>query len=239
MDNSPNNLLDSLKNSITAPSENIISSSSEPSSNAFFSWFQNISILTWILIIFILAFLGINIFSYLSQGTQEVTNIFQPLINGITSLFKNLTGQVANVAAEGGKGVVNATAGVANAGLTGVQQISQGNAPSATMASTTNNGVPIQNTTQSQSTSQINALNTALNSSSNPPSLSNENEDQNYQADDANSAIQSATSGKAGWCYIGEENGIRTCGEVGVNDTCMSGDIFPSQQICINPSLRA
>jgi hypothetical protein len=26
---------------------------------------------------------------------------------------------------------------------------------------------------------------------------------------------------------------------VGPNDTCMSGDIFPSQDICVNPSLRA
>jgi hypothetical protein len=49
----------------------------------------------------------------------------------------------------------------------------------------------------------------------------------------------SSTTGKAGWCYIGEERGFRTCGEVGVHDTCMSGDIFPSQQICVNPSLRA
>lgn len=48
-----------------------------------------------------------------------------------------------------------------------------------------------------------------------------------------------ASSGKSGWCYIGEENNIRTCAEVGVNDTCMSGDIFPTQAVCINPKLRA
>jgi len=46
-------------------------------------------------------------------------------------------------------------------------------------------------------------------------------------------------SGNAGWCYIGTDNGVRTCGEVGVNDQCMSGDIFPSQDICVNPRLRA
>lgn len=45
--------------------------------------------------------------------------------------------------------------------------------------------------------------------------------------------------GKAGWCLIGESNHIRTCVEVGVNDTCMSGDIFPTQAVCVNPTLRA
>jgi len=38
---------------------------------------------------------------------------------------------------------------------------------------------------------------------------------------------------------VGEDRGFRTCAEVGVNDECMSGDIFPSQELCINPNLRA
>ena len=55
--------------------------------------------------------------------------------------------------------------------------------------------------------------------------------------DDSRSSIQ--TTGKSGWCYIGEEQGIRTCAEIGVNDVCMSGDVFPNQAICMNPNLRA
>jgi hypothetical protein len=51
-------------------------------------------------------------------------------------------------------------------------------------------------------------------------------------------SVGKSVTGKAGWCFIGEENGIRTCSEVGVNDTCMSGDIFPTQSICVNPNLR-
>jgi len=38
---------------------------------------------------------------------------------------------------------------------------------------------------------------------------------------------------------IGEDQGYRSCIQVGDNDTCMSGDIFPSQEICVNPKLRA
>lgn len=56
------------------------------------------------------------------------------------------------------------------------------------------------------------------------------------QPDDSLSTVQS--SGKAGWCYIGTDRNIRTCAQVGANDACMSGDIFPSQDICMNPNLR-
>ena len=57
--------------------------------------------------------------------------------------------------------------------------------------------------------------------------------------DDAGSKTQaSKPRGKAGYCYIGEDRGFRTCIQVGEADMCMSGDIFPSQDICINPSLR-
>ena len=74
-------------------------------------------------------------------------------------------------------------------------------------------------------------LNKALNSSE------SEQPHEDYQANEASSSVHNA--GKSGWCYIGMDRGFRTCGEVGVNDTCMSGDIFPSQEICMNPRLRA
>ena len=57
------------------------------------------------------------------------------------------------------------------------------------------------------------------------------------QPDDSRSFSQ--TTGKAGWCFIGVDNGLRTCAEIGVNDGCMSGDVFPNQAICMNPNLRA
>jgi hypothetical protein len=56
-------------------------------------------------------------------------------------------------------------------------------------------------------------------------------------ADETTSNIQQPIN-KTGWCYIGEDKGFRSCIEVGDNDLCMSGNIFPSQDICINPSLR-
>jgi len=54
---------------------------------------------------------------------------------------------------------------------------------------------------------------------------------EDYEASEATS--------KVGWCFVGEDRGYRSCAEVGAADKCMSGDIFPSKEICVNPSLRA
>jgi hypothetical protein len=51
-------------------------------------------------------------------------------------------------------------------------------------------------------------------------------------------AQESSSSLKTGWCFIGEDHGHRSCSQVGINDTCMSGDIFPTQDVCVNPNLR-
>lgn len=58
------------------------------------------------------------------------------------------------------------------------------------------------------------------------------------EADDSTSLTQRKPKSKAGFCYIGEDRGFRSCIEVGEGDVCMSGDIFPTQAICINPNLR-
>jgi hypothetical protein len=44
------------------------------------------------------------------------------------------------------------------------------------------------------------------------------------------------TSGKANWCLVGEYQGRRGCIEIAESDKCMSGQIFPSQYACLNPT---
>ena len=58
------------------------------------------------------------------------------------------------------------------------------------------------------------------------------------EADDSTSSIQMKPTSKSGFCYIGEDRGFRNCINVGEGDVCMSGDIFPTEAICINPNLR-
>jgi hypothetical protein len=55
--------------------------------------------------------------------------------------------------------------------------------------------------------------------------------------DDSSSNTQIPRS-KSGFCFIGNFSNTRSCIEVSPNDKCMSGDIFPSMDVCVNPRLR-
>lgn len=220
MDNNSN----SLSSTILQPSQPVqYSTLSSDNSSGFFDSLKNINMTTWILIILILSFLGFNIFVYLAKGTQDITNFFAPLLQYIYGTTVSVAGQTVDVSAEGAKAVVSGTAGAINTGLTSIQDVTPNKAPSSIQSQ------PIQGTTVSQQNAAANRLNKALSTSQ------SQNED--YEAHQAPSSVHSA--GKAGYCFIGEDRGFRSCALVNENDTCMSGDIFPSQELCINPSLRS
>ena len=224
-----NSILQSSDSSVSSPS-----SSSSISGDSFIDDLKNMNPTTWLLVILILTFLGFNIFLYLAKGTEQLNNIFSPIIATFSSLFGKITGQVIDVSAEGAKKVVNTSAEVIDTGLTKVQNITSNNLDNSitpNKANTTVSSVPV--TKNQPDVMSNNSLNKALNSSQSEKQQSTDD----YQADEASSNIQSGPP-KAGWCYIGEDRGFRTCAEVGVNDKCMSGDIFPSQDICVNPNLR-
>jgi len=195
---------------------------------------------TWFLIILLLGFLGFNVFVYLARGTNLITSTLEPIVKRVSSIFVGLTSQVTDVSAEGAKEVINTSASASTAGLTAVQNITLGGptsepSESSAESKTKTTGQDIQTTFPKGDVAQANALNKAINSSTAQRQQQN---GEDYQADDSSSSIQKGTS-KAGFCYIGEDRGFRTCEEVGVNDTCMSGDIFPTRDVCVNPTLRA
>lgn len=228
MDNSnslSNSILQSSESSLPAYNTTSYSSTDE---GGFFDGLANITFSTWLIIILILAFLGFNIFAYLARGTQDVTSFFAPLMQKLFGTTATVAGQTVNVAAEGAKAVVGGTANVLDTGLTAVQEITPNGAPSSLKTQS------VQGTMSQQDVTANNSLNKALNTSQ-QAQQSGSNDD--YEAHEAPSSVHSA--GKAGWCFVGEDRGFRTCAEVGVNDDCMSGDIFPSQELCINPNLRA
>jgi hypothetical protein len=233
MENSNSN---SLTNSILQPSisssspiQSSVSSSGSSlgSDGGFFDNLKNINLTTWLLIILILAFLGFNVFVYLAKGTQDITNFFGPLIKKIFGTTVAVVGEAVDVSAEGAKTVVSGTASVVNAGLTTIQDITP-NIPSSSMKSQPLTGT--RGTRGTQGTQGNVNANNSLHNALNNAHPSEENQDY---------SPHEASSSKAGWCFIGEDRGYRSCAEVGVNDKCMSGDIFPSQELCINPNLRA
>lgn len=219
MDNQTN-ISDTILGS-SVPSESI----NVNGDDGFFSSLKNINITTWIVIILILAFLGFNIFVYLAKGTQTIADLFAPITEKIFGTGVAVTSQAVDVSAEGTKAVVSKTSEVIQGSLSAVQDIT----PGGTSGNSNIQGQPIAQQTHQKDVMQQTALNQALNNA--------QNQEPDYQAHEASSSVHSA--GKSGWCFIGEDRGFRSCAQVGVNDTCMSGDIFPSQEICMNPNLRS
>ena len=218
-----------LGNSSSSSSSSSSSASSSSSSSIYSpTGLLGVSWYVWVIIIFVLALLGLNIFQYLAKGTQEVSDVFKPFVKGVLALFANISSTFVGIAAAGTKTIVGGTADVIDSGLTKIEDkaaaIQEKTSPSSLKSQSVE-----QNT---DNTMDNNTLNTTLNRSQASQSSSGD-----YEADSAGSSIQ-AGSGKAGWCYIGEDRGFRSCMEIGKSDKCMSGDIFPSNEICVNPNLR-
>jgi len=193
------NIMNDIKESANKPISKMPSlESPDQSTTSFFTWIQNISWITWLIVFLVLAFLGFNIFVYLAKGATDITTIFAILFQKIANLFGFVAVETTKQAAQASAPGMNVIAGATTGALKGAKQ--------ATLDQDINNS-------------------------------GEKTENQDYEADDSYSKIQ-GTSGKAGWCYIGQEKGIRTCAKVGESDVCMSGDIFPSSDICVNPSLR-
>ena len=67
-----------------------------------------------------------------------------------------------------------------------------------------------------------------------PDNLNNED---NTKADlSTESEIQQPK--QSGYCYIGTDRTFRSCVKMNAGDTCASKQVFPTKDICINPTLR-
>ena len=193
----------------------------EPSHTS--SW--SLSWQSWVVIVLILTLLGINIFAYLAKGAQDITTTFYKIFGPIIKLFTSTVKQTVQTSASGVKSGVDVVEDTVKTSVDVVENtVTANQQPPGKSATTT---LPVQQTVAKISAQQQDALQNALEDASKHP--------EEVNPDEPTSSLQ----GKGGWCYIGEDNGNRTCSQIGKNDTCMSGDIFPSQDICVNPNLRA
>jgi len=55
--------------------------------------------------------------------------------------------------------------------------------------------------------------------------------------DTSDNKIQNAKgSSKTKWCLVGEYENKRGCIDIGESDKCLSGQVFPTEQMCLNPA---
>jgi hypothetical protein len=221
---SPNN--DSFPELLTnTPSLDSAATSGE---GIFSSWW------VWIFIILLLAYLGFNIFNYLAKGAETTNDVLSPFWTYIMSFFNYGPTSITSVQPDDNEVDNDDTDG--NSNLDGGKQAGGSKPISAENAKPNTASVSKMSPDSAQNLQgPDNAQNTALNRALNI-SKQQELSKQEYVANDSYDNTQ---QGKAGWCYIGSEQGYRSCSQVGEADTCMSGNIFPTQDVCVNPSLRA
>jgi hypothetical protein len=208
----------------------------EPSPSSFASPLSTPSSFSWITIILIvlgLSLIGFNVFQYLANGTQRFDNFLGPFVKKILALFMVIFGALIHGIADTIKWIVNGFASGVDTGLTDVESIvpspQQIKTKAAAQKSTTTTTTPAS--TQQQKPTTIGPV---------PPQSSESEIPQPVQANQGAQGVQ----GKTGWCYVGSDvdnqnNEFGICTQVGNQDTCMSGMIFPTQDLCINPTLRA
>ena len=171
----------------------------------------------YIIIFIILAVLGFNLFTYfgnfsklLGKITDYIINIFKPILAYFGYGVTTTAKKTIDLTAKGSKKAISVAAGTLTGG--------------------------------------IDILEKGLNNKK--PSVNNKKHDldkalkkakQNQPLPDESGSLTQSNKGthKAGFCYIGEDRGFRSCISVGEGDSCMSGDIFPSKDLCINPNLRS
>ena len=169
-------------------------------------------IISTLLFLLILSSFCINILNVLVDLVERLTRIFGPLIKQILSVLGYTAGTVIDETA--GVATDVATAGIEIAGDS-VQTVG--------------------NLLKDMSVSNINVqsrqeLDRSLNT--NTVDMSGLNEDVSE-----NPIQKPITSNKTKWCLVGEYEGTRGCVEISEGDKCMSNQVFPSQKMCLNPTM--
>jgi len=140
---------------------NAVNSTASESSGSFMDFFSNLTWQTWLIVILILAFLGINIFSYLEKGTQETANVFDKYFAPLLKLFGyetlETTKQTVETTATGTKAGVDIVAGTTTGAINAVEGGVKNKTNNGSTSSQVSNGQTNISGQQSSTTSVKNA----------------------------------------------------------------------------------
>lgn len=169
---------------------------------------KNLLIIVLVLLL-VLSFLGINLLNITGNLIQTIVQIFAPLVNQIFSLLGNTTGTVINKSTDVVTDTAKTSIDIAGGALHDIGNLLQNSAQPVEIGS-----IKLDN---SINKSGIKKNEPVPDSTENP--------------------IQNPIKSKTSWCLVGEYQGRRGCIEIGESDKCLSGQIFPDQKMCLNPTL--
>jgi len=178
-------------------------------------------VLKVIAFVFIIALLGVNLFSYLEDVTEIVSDFMRPIVANVLGFFgyslAETSKNVIDLSTEGTKAATDIAAGTLKSGL-------------------------------NVTTDVVQSLGTNVNTNRRDTNYRNKSDkvlkDAEKQYHYMNSRDNRPTNAKpnstmaGGFCYIGEDRGVRTCAQVEDQKMCMSGALFPTHDLCVNPNIR-
>lgn len=167
------------------------------------------TIIILLLVLLILSFLGISF-------VQSLASTLGPYITGFLSLLGYTTGSVIDETADV----------VGNTAKTGID-ITQGAIQDIgnIFKAASSDEVPVVAKRELD-----NVLNISPISARTPMPMPSASE---------NPIQKPISANKTNWCLIGEYQQKRGCIEIKDHDKCMSGQVFPTQKMCLNPNLTS
>ena len=214
------------------------------------------NIFFWIFIIVLFAFLGFNIFNYLAQGTDILTSLISPIAYIITMVTGDTAKTTLQHTSQGTQTIASESSNFLQMLLKLITDIF--NYVVKFITTTSTSGI-------SYLQSSIQQDKIVSNTSKENKDTSNDKDEKNNEdnilenerkienrVNEVSSSIKNSITKKEdkqpqpstsdsqhhGFCYIGKSNNSRHCAKVSSKSKCMSGDIFPTMDLCINPALR-
>jgi hypothetical protein len=179
----------------------------------------------FILVVVLLGFAGFNVFKEMGLITDDVVELTRPFMEWSSGILGSVSKQFVSTTSEGTRTGIDIVSGAAKSGVNVIDDQVTGKGLNASLVVPPSGG---GNARQEAARATALTMKTGSQLTNDIPA-----------PDDSLSVTQKGkTSVKAGYCFVGEDRGNRSCVYVNESDTCMSGNIFPSKDKCINPNLR-
>jgi hypothetical protein len=170
-------------------------------------------LILFLLFILTLSLLGINLFVFIGNIFDNIMKILKPVLGESISIFNTSAGTLINTSADAIEDVTKLTGEVVSGSLQSVGDLL------------------IKSGNERQTSVPITPLDIAVNTAG-PTNIP----DPTPNA--TTSPIQTTIPANKGkWCLVGEYKEQKGCVEMREHDKCMSGQVYPSQSICLNPTL--
>jgi hypothetical protein len=212
------------------------------------------TILFWIFIIILLGFLGFNVFKYLAQGTDIITILLSPIAYIITMVSGDTVKTTLQHTSQGTQAIASESSNflqtllklitdaftssvkfIANSSISGIDYL-QSTIKQDKITSTKGNENEDEDEDENENEDEDSVLKNERKIEKRVQEVSDTIKNSIIKKEDK--LPEPSSSEQHGFCYVGKENNIRYCAKVSSKSKCMSGDIFPTRDLCINPKLR-